>query len=212
MSERLQNFIQLNEHAERVRAEGRRVAVILEGRDGAGKSGTVRELTRYLPPYTHRVQPSFMPSKQMMKSWLPEWKKLLPKKGQIVIYDRSWYSRALLQPVMGWCSPRQYKTFMRDVIDWENSQEIEYIKIWLSVNEKQQRQLLQRRVNDPLRYWKYSPNDPKSLDAFDAITKKKDDLFCLNWDWNVVDMSNKDHGRQWVVELVNSQLSDRRLI
>tara|TARA_R100000081_G_scaffold60922_1_gene30536 strand:+ start:72 stop:533 length:462 start_codon:yes stop_codon:yes gene_type:complete len=153
-----------------------------------------------------------MPTKRMMKSWLPEWKKLLPKKGQIVIYDRSWYSRALLQPVMGWCSPRQYKTFMRDVIDWENSQGVEYIKIWLSVNEKRQRQLLQRRVSDPLRYWKYSPNDPKSLDAFDAITKKKDDLFCLNWDWNVVDMNNKDHGRQWVVELVNSQLDDRRLI
>ena len=66
----LQNLIKLNELAENVYANGRRVAIILEGRDGAGKSGTVRELTRYLPPYTYRVQPSFMPTKRMMKSWL----------------------------------------------------------------------------------------------------------------------------------------------
>ena len=111
---RLQNFIKLNELAENIHANGRRVAVVLEGRDGAGKSGTVKEITRYMPPYAYRVQPSFMPSKRMMKCWLPEWKKLLPKKGQMVIYDRSWYSRALLQPVMGWCCDRQYKNFMRE--------------------------------------------------------------------------------------------------
>ena len=201
MSERLQNFIQLNEHAERVHAEGRRVAVILEGRDGAGKSGTVRELTRYLPPYTHRVQPSFMPSKRMMKSWLPEWKKLLPMQGEIVIYDRSWYSRALLQPVMGWCSQRQYKNFMRDVMGWEHDQQVEMVKIWLSVDESKQRQLLARRENDPLRYWKYSPNDPKSLANFDKISDKKDAMFALD-DWQVIDMMDKDRGRDQVVELV----------
>ena len=139
---RLQNFIKLNELAENIHATGRRVAIVLEGRDGAGKSGTVQEITRYMPPYAYRVQPSFMPSKRMMKSWLPEWKKLLPKKGQMVIYDRSWYSRALLQPVMGWCSDRQYDNFMRDVTDWEHDQQFEVVKIWLSVNEKKQRQLL----------------------------------------------------------------------
>ena len=151
---RLQNFIKLNELAENIHANGRRVAVVLEGRDGAGKSGTVKEITRYMPPYAYRVQPSFMPSKRMMKSWLPEWKKLLPKKGQMVIYDRSWYSRALLQPVMGWCSERQYKNFMRDVTEWEHDQQFEVVKVWLSVNEKKQRQLLSRRIDDPLRYWK----------------------------------------------------------
>src|SRR6056300_1421509 len=84
MSDRLQNFIQLNELAENIHATGRRVAIVLEGRDGAGKSGTVKEITQYMPPYAYRVQPSFMPSKRMMKSWLPEWKKLLPKKGQML--------------------------------------------------------------------------------------------------------------------------------
>ena len=206
MSDRLQNFIRLNELAENIHANGRRVAIVLEGRDGAGKSGTVREITRYMPPYAYRVQPSFMPSKRMMKSWLPEWKKLLPKKGQMVIYDRSWYSRALLQPVMGWCSDRQYENFMRDVTDWEHDQQFEVVKIWLSVNEKKQRQLLSRRIDDPLRYWKYSPNDPKSLDAFDAITQKKNLMFNLNFDWNVIDMEYRDHGRNRVIETIISQL------
>ena len=206
MSDRLQNFIRLNELAENIHANGRRVAIVLEGRDGAGKSGTVREITRYMPPYAYRVQPSFMPSKRMMKCWLPEWKKLLPKKGQMVIYDRSWYSRALLQPVMGWCSDRQYNNFMRDVTDWEHDQQFEVVKIWLSVNEKKQRQLLSRRIDDPLRYWKYSPNDPKSLDAFDAITQKKNLMFNLNFDWNVIDMEYRDHGRNRVIETIISQL------
>ena len=206
MSDRLQNFIRLNELAENIHANGRRVAIVLEGRDGAGKSGTVREITRYMPPYAYRVQPSFMPSKRMMKCWLPEWKKLLPKKGQMVIYDRSWYSRALLQPVMGWCSNRQYENFMRDVTDWEHDQQFEVVKIWLSVNEKKQRQLLSRRIDDPLRYWKYSPNDPKSLDAFDAITQKKNLMFNLNFDWNVIDMEYRDHGRNRVIETIISQL------
>ena len=206
MSDRLQNFIQLNELAENIFDTGRRVAIVLEGRDGAGKSGTVREITRYMPPYAYRVQPSFMPSKRMMKSWLPEWKKLLPKKGQMVIYDRSWYSRALLQPVMGWCSDRQYDNFMRDVTDWEHEQQFEVVKVWLSVNEKKQRQLLSRRVDDQLRYWKYSPNDPKSLDAFDAITQKKNAMFELNFDWNVIDMESRDHGRNRVIQTIISQL------
>jgi len=203
---RLQNFIKLNELAENIFDTGRRVAIVLEGRDGAGKSGTVREITRYMPPYAYRVQPSFMPSKRMMKSWLPEWKKLLPKKGQMVIYDRSWYSRALLQPVMGWCSSRQYENFMRDVTEWEHEQQFEVVKVWLSVNEKKQRQLLSRRVDDPLRYWKYSPNDPKSLDAFDAITQKKNAMFELNFDWNVIDMESRDHGRNRIIETIISQL------
>ena len=89
----LDNLIKLNELAENVYATGRRVAIILEGRDGAGKSGTVRELTRYMPPYAYHVQPSFMPTKRMMKSWLPNGK-AVAKKGK-VIYDRSWYSCAL---------------------------------------------------------------------------------------------------------------------
>ena len=198
----LGNYIRLNEIAERVHSSGERVAIILEGRDGAGKSGTVRELTRFLPPYTFRVQPSFMPSKKMMRNWFSEWQKLLPNHGEIVIYDRSWYSRALLQPVMGWCSEKQYQNFIYGVNDWEDSQlDLQLVKIWLSIDEIKQRDLLTRRQNDRLRYWKHSPNDAKAVENFDALTLKKNVMFSLD-DWLIVDMANKDVGRNSVLDNV----------
>jgi len=201
MNSNYENLVKLNQLAEDIHKNGRKVAVILEGRDGAGKSGTCRDLTRYMPPYAYRVQASFMPSQKLMKSWLKGWSKLMPHAGEMVIYDRSWYSRALLQPVMGWCSKRQYQNFMSQVLDWEAEQGVEFIKIWLSVDETKQRELLERRHDDPLRYWKYSPNDPKSLANFDAITVKKDAMFALGG-WNIIDMTNKQEGRDKVIELV----------
>jgi polyphosphate kinase 2 (PPK2 family) len=200
--ENLTNYIKLNEIAERVHANGERVAIILEGRDGAGKSGTVRELTRFLPPYTYRVQPSFMPSKKMMRNWLSEWQKLLPNHGEIVIYDRSWYSRALLQPVMNWCSNKQYLNFIDGVNAWEDSQlDLQIVKLWLSIDEIKQRELLQRRENDPLRYWKHSPNDAKAVENFDALTLKKNIMFSLD-DWIIVDMDEKQRGRDTILDNV----------
>jgi polyphosphate kinase 2 (PPK2 family) len=201
----LENYIELNRKAERIHEEGRKVAIVLEGRDGAGKSGTVRELTRFLPPYTYRVQPSFMPSKKLMRGWLKGWSELMPETGQIVIYDRSWYSRALLQPVMGWCSQRQYDNFMRQVMIWEEYADIDFIKIWLSIDETKQRDLLTRREHDPLRYWKHSPNDAKAVENFDALTVKKDAMFELGG-WNIIDMSDKDQGRNAVLDLVVKSL------
>jgi len=200
-----ENYIELNRKAERIHEEGRKVAIVLEGRDGAGKSGTVRELTRFLPPYTYRVQPSFMPSKKLMRGWLKGWSELMPETGQIVIYDRSWYSRALLQPVMGWCSQRQYDNFMRQVMIWEEYADIDFIKIWLSIDETKQRDLLTRREHDPLRYWKHSPNDAKAVENFDALTVKKDAMFDLGG-WNIIDMGDKDQGRNAVLDLVVKSL------
>src|SRR5210317_677331 len=198
-------WIELNQLAETIHAEGKRVAVVLEGRDGAGKSGTIRELTRYLPPYAHSVMRSFMPTKTMMKHWLSEWEKLMPRKGEIRFFDRSWYSRALLQPVMGWCSQIQYRNFMDGVITWEKLHDVEIIKIWLSVDEAKQRALLERRANDPLRYWKHSPNDAKAVGKFDELTTKKEAMFALSNDWQIIDMDNKDQGRyDAVAQVINS--------
>jgi polyphosphate kinase 2 (PPK2 family) len=111
MNTRLQNLIRLNELAESIHRQGKRIAVLLEGRDGAGKSGTIRDFTHYLPPYTYKVVPSFMPTKKQMAQWLPSWSKLMPRKGEIVFYDRSHYSRALLQPIMNWCSQKPRYNF-----------------------------------------------------------------------------------------------------
>ena len=201
MEKNLEYLIRLNQLAETVYANKFRIAVLLEGRDGAGKSGTIRELTRYLPPYTHRVMPSFMPTKRMMKAWLAGWSKLMPKQGEIVFYDRSYYSRALLQPVMGWCSENQYDNFMKKVIEWEQEQPILFVKLWLSVDENKQRNLLKRRANDPLRYWKYSPNDEKAVSAFDKLSVKKEKMFELGG-WNIIDMENRFAGRNQALKTV----------
>ena len=204
MINRYDLWVELNKQAERIHAEGKRVAVVLEGRDGAGKSGTIRELTRYLPPYAHSVMRSFMPTDKMMKHWLSEWEKLMPREGEIRFFDRSWYSRALLQPVMGWCSDAQYQNFMRDVLPWELSQDVEIIKIWLSVDETKQKALLERRASDPLRYWKHSPNDAKAVGKFDEITTKKDAMFALTNDWQIINMSDKDAGRTQAIATIIS--------
>lgn len=197
-------WVQLNQLAEDINKTGKRVAVVLEGRDGAGKSGTIRELTRYLPPYAYSVMQSFRPTETMMKSWLSEWAKLMPRQGEIRFFDRSWYSRALLQPIMGWATDTQYRNFMNQVIPWEQSQDVQFIKIWLSVDETKQRALLDRRVNDPLRYWKFSPNDAKAVSKFDELTKQKEAMFALSNDWQIIDMTNKDEGRSQVIATVNS--------
>jgi len=141
----------------------------------------------------------------MMKSWLPEWKKIMPNKGEIVFYDRSHYSRALLQPVMGWCSRKQYDNFMKKVIAWEQDQPVLFVKLWLSVNETKQRNLLERRANDPLRYWKYSPNDEKAVSAFDQITVMKEKMFALGG-WNIIDMENRFYGRNQALKTIVEQI------
>lgn len=207
MNNRYDLWVELNKQAERIHAEGKRVAVVLEGRDGAGKSGTIRELTRYLPPYAHSVMRSFMPTKTMMKHWLSEWEKLLPREGEIKFFDRSWYSRALLQPVMGWCSNAQYNHFMQDVIQWEIDQDVTIIKIWLSVDETKQKTLLERRASDPLRYWKHSPNDALAVGKFDDLTIKKDAMFALDpLGWHIIDMTDKDEGRTQAIRETIEQL------
>ena len=206
MNHELQNYIRLNELAERIHASGQRVAVVLEGRDGAGKSGTIRKLTKYLPPYTFRVQQSFKPNKSTMKNWLPSWAKKMPRQGEIVFYDRSWYSRALLQPVMGWCSQIAYENFMDVVTYWENSQDVTFIKLWLSISEGEQEQRLNNRERDPLRYWKFSSNDPIALSKFDMITFYKERMLTETTGWNVLDYNDKYSGREKALQILANAL------
>tara|TARA_Y100000996_G_scaffold323274_1_gene259343 strand:+ start:213 stop:848 length:636 start_codon:yes stop_codon:yes gene_type:complete len=206
MSQELQNYILLNELAEQIYANGQRVAVVLEGRDSAGKSSTIRKLTRYLPPYTFRVQHSFKPNKSAMRSWLPYWANKMPRQGEIVFYDRSWYSRALLQPVMGWCSQVAYENFMGSVTDWEDSQNITFIKLWLSISEVEQEKRLNNRKRDPLRYWKFSSNDPVALSKFDMITIYKERMLTETNGWNVLDYNDKKTGKEEALQLLTNTL------
>ena len=158
------------------------VAVVLEGRDTAGKSSTIRELTHYLPTPKFSVVLSTKPSKSTMANWLGYWAQKMPEAG-ICFYDRSWYSRALVQPVNGWCSEKQYSNFMSQVIEWENNQPIHFIKMWLSISESEQLARINDREKSPLKYWKLSENDKIAVSKYHAMSIKKESMFnsCKQW-------------------------------
>ena len=206
MNNRLQNLIRLNELAENIHTQGKRVAVLLEGRDGAGKSGTIRNFTHYLPPYTFKVVPSFMPTKQQMANWLPSWAKLMPPKSTIGFYDRSHYSRALLQPIMNWATNKQYANFMNKVNEWEEKQDIVFIKLWLSISKQEQDMRLNNREVSPLTYWKFSKNDKKSLSNFDKITLQKEYMFSHCPTWHSIDYNAIQQGKDDALQILINQL------
>ena len=172
-----------------------RVAVILEGRDTAGKTGTIRELTHYLPTSKYSISLSTKPSAWDMKHWLKSWKKKLPSKNQIVFFDRSWYSRAMVQKLNGWCTDKQYNKFMSEVCKWENKQNITFIKLWLSISEEEQAIRIGTRQSSPLTKWKFSPNDAVALSKYDQMTILKERVFTTLGDWHSIDYNNKKAGR-----------------
>ena len=187
-----------------------RVAVILEGRDTAGKTGTIRELTHYLPTSKYSISLSTKPSAWDMKHWLKSWKKKLPCNNQIVFYDRSWYSRAMVQKMNGWCTDKQYRKFMSEVLEWENKQrDITFIKLWLSISEEEQAIRIGNRQVSPLTKWKFSPNDAVALSKYDQMTLLKEKVFTTLGEWHSIDYNNKKAGRlaliTKIVEILQGQ-------
>ena len=186
-----------------------RVAVILEGRDTAGKTGTIRELTHYLPTSKYSISLSSKPSAWDMKHWLKSWKKKLPSDNQIVFFDRSWYSRAMVQQLNGWCTDKQYNKFMNEVCKWENKQNITFIKLWLSISEEEQAMRIGERQSSPLTKWKFSPNDAVALSKYDQMTILKERVFTTLGEWHSIDYNNKKAGRlaliTKIVEILQGQ-------
>ena len=173
-----------------------KVAVVLEGRDTAGKSGTIRELTHYLPTYNYSVSLSSKPSEHDMTHWLQFWKLKMPRNNQIVFFDRSWYSRAMVQKINGWCSDKQYNKFMDKVNCWEQEQKsVRFIKFYLSISEEEQARRLEERKRSPLKSWKLSENDRVALSYYDSMTLLKEKVITTCGDWHTIDYNNKDIGR-----------------
>jgi len=185
-----------------------RVAVILEGRDTAGKTGTIRELTHYLPTSKYSISLSTKPSAWDMKHWLKSWKRKLPSKNQIVFFDRSWYSRAMVQKLNGWCTDKQYDKFMSEVVKWENKQkDITFIKLWLSISEEEQAIRIGTRQNSPLTKWKFSPNDAVALSKYDQMTILKERVFTTLGEWHSIDYNDKRAGRLSLITRIVEELN-----
>ena len=185
-----------------------RVAVILEGRDTAGKTGTIRELTHYLPTSKYSISLSTKPSSWDMKHWLKSWKKKLPCNNQIVFYDRSWYSRAMVQKLNGWCTDKQYDKFMQEVLKWESKQNITFIKLWLSISEEEQAIRIGNRQTSPLTKWKFSPNDAVALSKYDQMTILKERVFTTLGEWHSIDYNDKKAGRLALITKIVEILND----
>jgi polyphosphate kinase 2 (PPK2 family) len=184
------------------------VAVVLEGRDTAGKSSTIRELTHYLPTPKFSVVLSTKPSKSTMANWLGFWAQKMPVSG-ICFYDRSWYSRAMVQKINGWCSDRQYKNFMRDVNAWEQDQGIRFIKFWLSISEDEQRARIVKREKSPLTNWKLSPNDKIALSYYDQMTLLKERVLTTTKNWHSINYNDKSRGRLELITTLNNLLGEK---
>ena len=177
---------------------GGRLAVVLEGRDAAGKGSTASGITHYLNPKSSGIISQGIPNSQEMRNWLGRYYKMLPGPGNILVFDRSWYSRALVQPAMGYCSMGQYHYFMGRVNDWERNlanEGVSLIKIYLSVSRESQDLRFKLRQDSDLQYWKYSVNDRKAAERWQLLTYFKERMFAVTSTdyapWVIIESDNK---------------------
>ena len=133
----------------------------------------------------------------------------LPGDNQIVFYDRSWYSRAMVQKVNNWCSEKQYNAFMENVLSWEAKQKnVKFIKLWLSISEEEQAIRIGERKTSPLKSWKFSPNDAVALSKYDQMTILKERVFTTLGEWHSIDYNDKATGRLSLITKIVEILSE----
>lgn len=186
-----------------VQLEGRRVAIIVEGRDAAGKGGTIRRFIEHLNPRSARVVALPKPTEVQQGQWyFQRYVEQLPNPGEIVFFDRSWYNRAVVEPVMNFCTKKQHRTFMQQVPEFEHmlyEDGLELRKFWFSISkEVQQERFESRRVNQ-LKQWKISPVDEEAQEHWDLYTKYKEEMFSKTHTsfspWIIVKANDKKKAR-----------------
>ncbi len=186
-----------------VKATGQRIVILFEGRDAAGKGGTIKRIMEHLNPRGARVVALEKPSDREKGQWyFQRYIQHLPSAGEIVLFDRSWYNRAGVEKVMSFCSPTEYLEFMRQAPELERMlvrSGIRLYKLWFSVSRKEQFRRFQRREGDPLKQWKLSPMDLASVDKWDIYTDAKEAMFfytdTADAPWTVVKSDCKKRAR-----------------
>jgi polyphosphate kinase 2 len=178
--------------------EKKRLAIVFEGRDTAGKTGSISVLSKYLIPEHVRLVKLGIPSEYESRRWFSRYEKHMPNTGEIVFFDRSWYTRALTEITMKYCTERQYKYFMKNVLNWEErliKDKIDIVKIYLSVKKDTQKKRFEKRKNSPLIFWKFSENDLKVADKWDAFTFYKNQMFSttssIQSPWVIINANTK---------------------
>ena len=166
--------IELLKLQEWVKDNGKKVLIVFEGRDAAGKGSAIQMFIENLNPKHYRVETFDIPTKEEKKKWFKRYKDRLPKEGEIVFFDRSWYNRGYVEPAMGYCEKKEYKNFMNDVNGFESkllNSGFNVVKLWFSVSKDTQKLRFEARKSNPLKYWKFSDNDEKTMSKWDSFTK-----------------------------------------
>lgn len=190
-----------------------RVAIIFEGRDAAGKGGSIKRFKEHLNPRTSRVVALTKPTEVETGQWyFRRYIKVLPNPGEIVFFDRSWYNRAVVEPVMGFCTKEQYEKFIVQVTEFEHllyEDDLKIIKFWFSISKDEQKKRFDDRLSNPLKRWKFSPVDMKGQELWDKYTHYKEQMFSkthTNFSpWVIVKTNNKKEARLESMRHVLSQ-------
>ena len=190
-----------------------RVAIVFEGRDAAGKGGSIKRFKEHLNPRTSRVVALNKPTEVEKGQWyFRRYIKVMPNPGEIVFFDRSWYNRAVVEPVMGFCTKNQYKKFMVQVPEFEHllyEDNLKIIKFWFSISKEEQKKRFDARLSNPLKRWKFSPVDMKGQELWDDYTYYKEQMFSkthTNFSpWIIVKTNNKRQARLESMRYVLSQ-------
>ncbi len=200
-------LLKLQAHVEKKQM---RMIVIFEGRDAAGKGGAIRRITRFMNEKHYRVIALGRPTAEQRLQWyFQRYVAQFPTGGEIVLFDRSWYCRAMVEPVFGFCTPEEYRTFMQGVTTFERDlvrQGIVLVKLYFSVTREEQARRFERRRTDPLRQWKLSEIDVQAQDRWDEFTQCKYDMLRRTSTraapWVIVRSDNKQRARLNTVKVV----------
>lgn len=190
---------------------GARIVIVCEGRDAAGKGSAIKRITQYMNPRHTRVVALPAPTERESTQWyFQRYVPHLPAAGEIVIFDRSWYNRAGVERVMGFCTDAEYHRFLRQAPEFERllvEDGIQLFKYWFSVSDAEQEARFHSRANDPMRRWKLSPMDVQSITRWEDYTKAKDAMFAATdtpWArWRTVESEDKKRSR---INVINDLL------
>ncbi len=196
-------LIKMQTHLEKT---GKKMIILFDGRDASGKGGTIRRVTRYMNEKRYRVCALGKPNEiQKTELHMKRYIEQFPHAGEIVLFDRSWYNRAMVEPIMGFCSEEQYRRFLRKVIPYEENFMLDggktiLLKLYFSVSREEQAKRFERRLNDPLRQWKLSEVDLQAQELWDEFTEKKRVL---------LQKTHTDSSKWWVVRSDDKHLARR---
>ena len=209
--EELKNYqIELIKLQNYLEAENKRMIILFEGRDASGKGGAIRRITRYMNNKHYRVVALGKPTDTQRNQWyFQRYIQHFPTGGEVVLFDRSWYNRAMVEPIFGFCTKEEHEIFMEDVVNFEQDlvrQGMILVKLYFSVSKDEQKRRFDRRINDPLRHWKFSEVDMQAQDLWSEFSEKKYEMLrrtsSRSAPWHVIRSNDKHKARLEAMKII----------